>query len=172
MRYIASTAVLALAVTLVFACTATFEKATASLSAIAADTAETDARIEQEIIRLENEGNDILLKRDVARLAQMLADDFFGTELDGKVYNKAGALTRFKDDPYQWETSTNSEYKVRIYRDIVVVTFLTTASGKMNGQPVKGQARFTDTWVKQKGKWKLAVSQGTIVEGSVVIGKP
>jgi hypothetical protein len=153
-------------------CSATTDKATASPAAIAAVAAETDAKIEQEIIQLENEATDIAIKRDVRRLEQMLAGDTFITDLNGKVFDKAGLLTQVKNDPYQWESITNSEYKVRIYRDVVVVTYLTTGSGKLNGQPVKGQARSTDTWVKQKGQWKLAVSQGTIVEGSVVMGKP
>lgn len=153
-------------------CAATADKATASPAAIAAAATETNAQIEQEIIKLENEGCDIAIKRDVKRLEQMLADDTFITDLNGKVFDKAGLLTQAKNDPYQWESFTNSEYKVRIYGEVVVVTFLTTGSGKLNGQPVKGQARSTDTWVKQKGQWKLAVSQGTIVEGSVVTGKP
>lgn len=164
---------LTLAVVAVFfsSCSATTGKATASPAAIAAVAAETDAKIEQEIIRLENDANDIGIKRDVARLEQMIADDAFFTDLNGKVFDKAGLLNQFKNDPYIWESSTSSEYKVRIYGEVVVVTFLTTASGKLKGQPVKGQARSTDTWVKQKGQWKLAVSQGTIVEGSVVMGK-
>jgi len=153
-------------------CAATADKATASPTAIAAAAAETDAKIEQEIIQLENEGADIVMKRDVARLEQQLADDVFSTEFNGKVSDKAGVIAQFKNDPSQWGSLTNSEYKVRIYGDVVVVTFLTTGSGKMNGQPVKGQARVTDVWVKQKGQWKLAVTQGTIVEGSVVMGKP
>ena len=128
---------LTLAVVAVFfsSCSATTDKATASPAAIAAVAAETDAKIEQEIIRLENEVNDMTIKRDLARFEQMLTNDVFITYLDGKVYDKAGLLTQFKNDPNQFESITNSEYKVRIYGDVVVVTYLTTASGKMNGQP-------------------------------------
>ncbi len=123
---------LTLAVVVLFfsSCSATTEKATAAFSATAAAASETDAKIEQEIIKLENEGNDILIKRAVARLEKMLADDAFMTYLDGKVYDKAGILNQSKNDPNQWESITNSEYKVRIYRAVVVATFLTTASGK------------------------------------------
>ena len=172
MKQILSLLILAVVAVSFSSCSATTEKATASLFVTNAVAAETDAKIEQEIIKLENDANDMTIKRDLARLEQMLANDVFITYLDGKVHDKAGLLTQFKNDPNQFESITNSEYKVRIYGDVVVVTYLTTASGKMNGQQAKGQARYTNTWVKQKGQWKLAVSQGTIVEGSVVIAKP
>lgn len=172
MKQILSLVTLAVVAVFFPSCSATTHKATASLFATNVSAAETDAKIEQEIIQLENEANDMTIKRDVARLEQLIADDAFLTDLSGKVFDKAGLLNQFKNDPYKWESSTNSEYKVRIYGDVVVITFLTTASGKLKDQPVKGQARSTDTWVKQKGQWKLAVSHGTIVEGSVVTGKP
>lgn len=172
MNRILSVVTLAIVAVSFSSCAATADKAAASPAAIAAAAAETDAKIEQEIIKLENEGADIFVKRDVARFEKMLADDVFMTDVDGKVYDRAGIIAQFKNDPNQWESATNSEYKVRIYGDVAVVTFLTTASGKVNGQPAKGQARSTDVLVKQNGQWKLAVTQGTIVEGSVVMGKP
>jgi ketosteroid isomerase-like protein len=171
MKILLCTIILTIVLLSLSACTATSQKATASPATTEAAAPENAAKIEQEIINLENEECELVIKRDVARLEQMLADDHFSTDFNGKVYDKAGSLAQFKNDPSQWDSLTNSEYKVRIYGDTVVVTFLTTGSGKMNGQPIKGQARITDVWMKQKNQWKLAVTQGTIVEGSVVTGK-
>ena len=161
MRQTFSIAILMLAVT-IFPLAAATEKV----------VAQKNAKIEQEIKKLEEENLDIWIKLDAARLEKLLADDSTFTDLDGKIYDKVGLIKLLKAGSYKLESATNTEFKVQVFGEIAVATFLTTGSGKMNNQPFKGQARYTDIWVKRKGQWKLAVGHASLVEGSLVIGKP
>jgi ketosteroid isomerase-like protein len=161
MREIFSIALLILAITIM--------PVTATTKRVAV---QKNAKIEQEIKKLEEENIDIWIKQDAARLENLLADNLIFTDLDGKIYDKAGLINLLKKDSYKLESATNTEFKVQVFGEIAVATFLTAGSGKMNAQQFKGQARYTDIWVKQKGQWKLAVGHASMVEGSLVIGKP
>lgn len=127
-----------------------------------ASPAKSNASVEQELIRLEEEGLEASLKQDARKIGEMLADDYFGINFEGQVEDKAKVLEVIANPPMKFDSLKNSEYKVSVLGEVAIVTALTTATG-----PVSGQARFTDVWVKRNGKWKLLNSQGTLVQGTV-----
>jgi ketosteroid isomerase-like protein len=47
-----------------------------------------------------------------------------------------------------------SDLKVHAFGNVAVVT----GRSSMNGEDVSGKYCFTDTWVKQGGKWKLVAA--------------
>lgn len=117
----------------------------------------------QAAVRRFGDGFDIA-KREFAKLAENWADDMVIINLLGKIEGKAAALKGMQESKEQYDSLKNSEYKVRFYGNLAIVSFQTTATG-----PISGQARYTDVLVKQNGKWKLIHSQGTIVQGSLSI---
>lgn len=125
--------------------------------------AQKNANDEQELIRLEDEANELFMKREFAKLAENWADDVVIINLTGKIdENKAGALNGMQKSKEQYDSLKNSDYRVRVNGNVAVVSFLTTAIG-----PASFQARFTDISEKRNGKWKLVHSHGTIVQGSL-----
>lgn len=125
--------------------------------------AQKNANDERELIRLEEEGNELFLKREFAKLAENWADDVVFINLTGKIdENNAAALNGMQKSKEQYDFLKNSEYRVRINGNVAVVSFLTTAIG-----PASFQARYTDILEKRNGKWKLVHSHGTIVQGSL-----
>jgi hypothetical protein len=127
-----------------------------------ASSAKSNTDVEQELIRLEEESLAAWLKQDVRKLGDLMADNYFEIDFEGKVNNKAKALELVANPPVKFDSVKLSDFKVSVYGDVGVVTGLSTATG-----PVSGQARFTDVWVKQGGNWKLTNSQGTLVQGTV-----
>jgi hypothetical protein len=127
-----------------------------------ASSAKPNAGVEQEIIRLEEESLDAWLRKDVRKMGELLADNYSEIDFEGKVNDRAKALETVANPPMKFDSVKLSDFKVSVYGDVAVVTGLSTATG-----PVSGQARFTDVWVKQGGKWKLTNSQGTLVQGTV-----
>lgn len=53
---------------------------------------------------------------------------------------------------------------VNVFGETAIVLFTVHTYKKDNGRPVEKRTIFYDVWVKRKGNWKLAASQGTVKE--------
>lgn len=119
------------------------------------------ASAEQELIKLENDWNNVLLKRDVAALSRIVADDWTNIDLEGAILTKAQTLANLKSGEDVYTSAVADEMKVRVYGDAAVVTGRWTIKEQYKGKDVSGQYRFTDTWIKKDGRWQCVVSAGT-----------
>jgi ketosteroid isomerase-like protein len=117
--------------------------------------------VEQELIKLETEWVDAVVKHNVTTIGKMLADEFIMT-FDGAVYTKAELLEYIKS--YEELASlVTDEWKVRVYGDAAVVTARNTRKVKSDGKEVTSQDRFTDTWIRQDGHWKCVAAHNSTI---------
>ncbi len=90
---------------------------------------------------------------DVKRFDEILAQDFYCSNPDKSLVDRAGFLKQTAV-PVTITSLIADEVKIRVLGDFAIIhgrTSYTTADGK----PANG--RYTDCWAKQGGKW-LAVS--------------
>jgi ketosteroid isomerase-like protein len=90
---------------------------------------------------------------DVKRFDQILAQDFYCTNPDKSLVDRAGFL-RQTAVPVTIRNLIADEVKIRILGDFAIIhgrTSYTTADG------TQAHGAYTDCWAKQNGKW-LAVS--------------
>ena len=119
------------------------------------------AGVEQAVTKIENDMLAALLKRDVAGFSKYLADDAVITTPDGAVQTKAQLIADVKSGDLVLESSTISDMKVRAYGDAAVATYTTTDKGKYKKTDIGGRYRWTDTFVRRAGEWKLVAGHGT-----------
>ena len=113
----------------------------------------------QELIKLENDWNDALVKRDMATLNRVIADDWtFIVPADGTIMTKAQALASFKSGEDVYTSAVGDEWKVRVYGDAAVVLGRLTGKEQYKGEDVSGQYRFTDTWIMRAGRWQCVAT--------------
>jgi len=117
--------------------------------------------VEQELITIEREMADAIQKRDVARLAPMLAEDFTLVTPGGDVMDKAAAVGVVKSGEYVMQSLEFSDMKVRVYGDTAVVTYIGTEKSSFKGQDVSGKSRSIDVFVRRAGKWQQVAGQST-----------
>ena len=102
------------------------------------------------------------LKGDTARLAEIEASDYTGTDPSGHVSNKAQDIADVKSGTFKAESFKLDDMKVTMVNaTAAVVTGRSTIKGTYKGQDISGQYRFTDTWVKRQGRWQCIASQAT-----------
>jgi len=118
-------------------------------------------KVEQELIKLENQWVDAMLKRDVAFLDRTLADDFLGTGINGRVETKAESLASMKSSEYVITSLVIDDVKVRVYGDAAVVTGRSTGKETYKGKDVSGQTRWTDTFIKRDGRWMCVATHNS-----------
>lgn len=124
-------------------------------------TASNDVR--QNLMRMEHEGSEAMLKGNTAIMERDTADSFTFTGPDGATSTKAEGINSIKNGDLKFESSTMSDMKVMQYGDSAVVTYTTTDKGTYKGQDISGTYRWTDVWVKRDGKWQIVAGQGTPV---------
>ena len=96
-----------------------------------------------EIEHLEQRWRSAELSGDAAAMDPMLADDYVGLTLQGKVNTKAQQLRRMRERRIVFERMDLSEIKIRISGDVAVVTGLARVLGRGAGLPLDGRYHFT-----------------------------
>jgi len=117
--------------------------------------------VEQTLMNMEQEISDALVKGDTSFLDKYTADSAVLTNPGGMFLNKAQAIAAFKSGDIKLESSKNDDMKVQVFGKTAIVTYRSTDKGRFMGKDFSGQARWTETFVKMKGKWMLVASQGT-----------
>ena len=110
---------------------------------------------EQEVLKVNKEYNDAIVRRDAAAFDRLLADDFTFTTPDGQVTGKAEEIAFAKSGDLKFESAQNDEVKVRVYGDAAVVTGRYAAKWSYKGQAFSETGRFTSTYVKRNGRWQV-----------------
>ena len=128
--------------------------------------------VEQELIKLEEQGNDAALKGNVAFFDRILAKDFTTTDPGGTVSTKVQGLADLKSGAAKITSVTNDEYKVRVYGKAAVVMYRSTIKAEYIGEDISGQYRWTDTWVKQGKSWVCVASHGSRIAGRKPLQTP
>ena len=131
--------------------------ALAAVLPIASPAADPHARDHEQILQLEREWNQVYLVNDPAPLDHILADDFFGTEPDGRRVHKKEMIEEAKG-PSNLATSVVNENDVtiRYYGDTAVVN---GSSSWVQKDRKAGRFIWTDIFVKRSGRWAVVASQ-------------
>ena len=98
------------------------------------------------------------LAGDAAALAKMLAADYVFTDSDASVITKKQELDALSSGATKYQTFTAEDLKVYLHGDAAVVTGKGALEG---GRAVDETVRFTDTFVKQGGRWLAVATQTT-----------
>jgi len=126
--------------------------------------------VEQELLKLERDWLDAYVKRDVAAMDRIEADDFMITYPDGKMATKSDEIANLKKPAPAGPSPTfmTADTKVRVYGDAAILTgkFIqkgTYRDGPKQGQEFNIQERYTDVYVKRNGRWQVVASHLTAI---------
>jgi ketosteroid isomerase-like protein len=132
------------------------------LLAAAALAAQAPPAIEKELLRLENDWNIAIEKKDLSFLERLYAAEYFSTTPEGATITKAQDLADVKASSTAAPFAL-SDMKVRVYGDTAVVTGVNTVNWTAGGKQWVGPIRFTDVFVKRDGRWQVVASHGSRV---------
>ena len=121
------------------------------------------ASIEEDLIAIEHRWNDAFLRKDAAVLGEILADDFIIVYGNGERGNKRGEIAGLNSSEETIDTSTLSDFEVRVYGETAVVFSTVSAKGIRHGKPLDARFRYMNVYVRRDGKWWCVASQNTRV---------
>ena len=116
----------------------------------------------QALIDVENRWVQALVKSDITMLDSLFADTYVDTDEHSHRGNKEDVLSFLKSGDMKLDSIKLSEMKVQVYGDAAVVTGSAVQAGSFLGAPVAAKIIFTDTFIKQNGKWRAVASHRSV----------
>ena len=135
--------------------------AVAWLLALALPTHASDDDDKQTFLAIDASWNSLRLASDVEGLGRLLRDDWVLTHSDGRVQDKADYLRELSSRTRANQAIENQDVEIRVDGDTAVVTGTSVQAGTSNGQPWSGRFRFTRTWVRRDGGWRMLASHSS-----------
>lgn len=126
----------------------------------------TDALLEQEIRKLDLAHADAILRRDVEALKNLIAEDAVTNHPTNKVVKeREGIFEMIRAGVINYSSFVREPETFLFYKNMVVVMGHETLTPAGNA-PGAGQTirrRYTNVWMKNKGKWLLTIRHANIV---------
>ena len=118
----------------------------------------------QALIDAENHWVDALVKSDIATLETIFADTNVDTDEHSHRGTKEDVLSVLKSGDLKLDSIKLSDLQVHLYGDAAVVIGSAAQAGTFLGRPVAAKIIFTDTFVRQNGKWRAVASHRSVGE--------
>jgi hypothetical protein len=122
----------------------------------------TDA-LTQTLIDLENKWVAALVKFDATTLDSIFADTYVDTDEHSHRSDKQGVLAVLKSGDLKIASIRLSDMQVQLYGDAAVVIGSSAQVGNFKGQPLAPTIIFTDTFIRQNGKWRAVASHRSAI---------
>jgi ketosteroid isomerase-like protein len=116
---------------------------------------------EQRIRQIESDWGDAFLRRDMATLDRLMADEYILTDPLGNVRSKGESLAAIQTNEVSFESTESDNVNVRINGDTAVVTGRSTFRGRYKGWSMAGRYQYTDVLVRRSGSWRAVSSHIT-----------
>lgn len=136
---------------------------TLSLSLLTASAADRKASgsVPPEFTKLYAQWDEALVKADLATLEKIYAKEAVLVDGAGTVTATAEFLRQVKAGEYKVTDPVTSDLSVRVYGKTAVASSIWKAVETDKDGTNLNVYRFTDTWVKTSGQWRIVASQGT-----------
>lgn len=125
------------------------------IAAVSVWAQKPSAKVEAELIKLQNDWATARIKRDVAFLEKFYAKEFDIIALDGNLVTREADIANFASGDLKPETVTNEEMKVSLYGDTAIVTGIEYVKGTYKNFPGEYTLRFTNVYIRRDRRWQL-----------------
>ena len=122
-----------------------------------------ETSVEQQLIRIEEKFAEAAQRHDAGALAEYLADDFLGVDVNGQHMDKAQVLARMASPEMEITSLRHEDIRVRVYGDCAVATARTVVVGRYKGQETGGEFPYMRVWVKRQGRWQAVATQSSAI---------
>jgi ketosteroid isomerase-like protein len=130
----------------------------------------TNKKIEQEVKQAMEELNDATTIGDMEKTKSLIADEYFHTDIYGRVQDKVTWLRDYaqkyadliKSGAFKWEIHHQDSVQVHVYGNDMAVAIGRWIL-KARGRDKTSYGRFTHVWHKTKGKWQRVGYQATTI---------
>ena len=136
-----------------------------ALLAIAALSQAAPSKEEQRVMQVTQDACVAFLKADLAAAEALLAPGFTLVNSSAVVQTREEVLAEIRNRDPVYTEFRNHSMTAQVFNDAAIVQGITTVKGESGGQTFEVNVRFTDTLIRERGKWRLVVSHVTAIRG-------
>jgi ketosteroid isomerase-like protein len=129
-------------------------------TAFAADAARPDAT-ELDVMQVTQDACEAFLHGDLAAAEALLAPGFTLVNSNATVQTREEVLAEVRSREPKYDVFRNHSMNARVFGDAAIVQGITSVKGRSGEHAFDVNVRFTDTLIREKGKWRLIVSHVT-----------
>jgi ketosteroid isomerase-like protein len=119
------------------------------------------SKVEEELLKVENEFANAIVSSDLDSLGRLVADDWIIIGADGGIIERTRFFEVINSGALTHEMMESEDLRVCVYGNTGVVTAVTRTKGKFMGQEFSTRERATDVFVKRDGGWKCVLTHLT-----------
>jgi ketosteroid isomerase-like protein len=120
-------------------------------------------REEQRVMQVTQDACRAFLDADLAAAEALLAPGFTLVNSNATVQSREEVLAEIRNRDPVYDEFRNHDMTARVFGDAAVVQGITTVRGKSGPHVFDVNVRFTDTLIREKGKWRVVVSHVTAI---------
>jgi uncharacterized protein (TIGR02246 family) len=124
-------------------------------------------KAEEEVRRLERQWLDAYEQNNAEAMDRIVADDFTITFPGGAIQTKPQLMTMIRAPRRAGQPRLKfftEDVRSRTYGDTVILMGRVVTEYERDGKTVREQSRYTDTYVRTKGRWQVVASHLSNVE--------
>jgi ketosteroid isomerase-like protein len=110
---------------------------------------------ENAVLQAERDLATAYLNSEDGAIERYVMEDYALTHSTGKITTRADDLDEARKKDPKYDVFENRDMKVRIHGDTAVVTGRRHMKGTSGGKAFDSKFQFTDTFVKDAGRWRL-----------------
>ncbi|MCB2410559.1 nuclear transport factor 2 family protein [Hymenobacter lucidus] len=123
-----------------------------------------DPKVAQKLLQLERRWNEAIVRRDTAFISGLLAPDFLYIAADGSVNDRKTMLLAVANPNSVVNPFQSEDVRVRQYgKDTAILTGWFLQTGTWLGQPFAVRLRYSDVYVRVKGRWQAVQAQAAVL---------
>jgi len=123
----------------------------------ASGTADAIKQLERDWVNAQKAG-------DVAKLGQILADDWIGLGFDGAKSTKKQSLDNIKSGANKLDSFEIGPMDVQVIGNVAIVQGSDTEKSSFKGKDTSGKWVWMDVFAMREGKWQAVRSQSAMVK--------
>lgn len=113
--------------------------------------------VTDDILALQRAFDEAELTADVARLGELLAEDFLSIGEQGFVLSKPEWIGRHRE--FRYLSIATSELDVRRYGEATIVRCVQHSRASWRGEPMELAVRLSQVWIRQLAGWRIVAIQ-------------
>jgi ketosteroid isomerase-like protein len=125
--------------------------------------ADAPSREEARVMQVTQDACVAFLEADLAAAEALLAPGFTLVNSQAVVQSREQVLAEIRNRDPVYEVFRNHSMTARVFGDAAIVQGITTVKGKSGEHAFDVNVRFTDTLIREQGKWRLVVSHVTAI---------
>lgn len=138
----------------------------------AAQTVANNRKVEQELLKVKREMLDAYNRRDKVGVLSRLANGYFETEPDGRVFDRQSVASRAENNPAGLKiTEDIKDVRLQVIGETAVMSYRSDA--RLEGGGINGSMhmQMTDVFVRRRGQWLLTASHSSNLSAEGMSGK-